>query len=143
MARERRVASPIDDRAVLRMANLRVTKQRLVVLERLREATAPISHAELAEILGPEGIDRAVVYRVLMDLVAAGLVDRSAHGHIWRFELIREGSKHASQHPHFTCTDCGAVACLEAIDAPLTKIPLPKGARLETVELKGRCVDCS
>ena len=94
---------------------LRSTAPRIAVLRRLLVATTPVSHGELVDTLAEEGMDRTTVYRNLVDLTEAGLVQRTDLGdHVWRFELKR-GDGESVRHPHFTCTDCGAVSCLPEV----------------------------
>lgn len=72
-----------------------------------------MSHAEIAEALEPAGLDRATLYRNLIDLTDVGLLSRTDHGdHVWRFELRDQAHGQTKQHPHFTCIDCGEVECL-------------------------------
>lgn len=130
----------------LRSAGLRTTLARLAVLQHLDEATAPLSHAELADELAPQGFDRATIYRNLIDLSEAGLVSRTELGdHLWRFETRRGGRDHASQHPHFVCVDCGEVSCLADINVDISPSPGSKRSiigELTEVLLKGRCGRC-
>jgi Fur family ferric uptake transcriptional regulator len=130
----------------LRTAGLRSTAPRVAVLRELEAATAPMSHADLVELLGDEGYDRVTIYRNLTDLTEAGLVRRADLGdHVWRFELKREEKAHQGTHPHFTCTDCGTVSCLptEAVRiTPAKGAPKAVGARSVDIQLRGRCDDC-
>lgn len=131
----------------IRAAGLRSTSPRLVVLQRLEQLTAPVSHAELHEQLGDAGLDRATVYRNLVDLAEAGLVRRRDLGdHVWRFELARGEGHEGGQHPHFTCTECGDVSCLPDVEVKLVAAKgAPRSLRKERVEvqLRGTCDDCS
>jgi len=134
---------PEDLRERLRLAGLRATAPRLAVLGALRAVPAPISHPELFERLGPEGWDRATLYRNLTDLAAVGLLRRVDHGdHVWRYEL----AGHDPGHAHFVCTSCGDVACV-----PDVTVALPAGSagprsvaggRI-AVRLHGECDDCA
>ena len=82
--------------------------------------------------------------------------------HVWRFELkgvAADGSGQA-HHPHFVCTECGGVSCLDGMEVAITPRPRsaakgrrPAGAKAEPchnrigsvseVLLKGRCEDCT
>jgi Fur family ferric uptake transcriptional regulator len=130
----------------LRAAGLRSTSPRVAVLRELESATSPLSHADLVEALGDEGYDRVTIYRNLTDLTEAGLVVRADLGdHVWRFELRREEKSHQGSHPHFTCTDCGAVACLppESVRLASTKgAPKAVMARSVDIQLRGLCDRC-
>jgi Fur family transcriptional regulator, ferric uptake regulator len=145
----RKTASPpkmAEYQERLRAAGLRSTAPRVAVLRELEAATAPMSHAELVEVLGEAGYDRVTIYRNLTDLTEAGLVVRADLGdHVWRFELKRETQSHQGTHPHFTCTDCGTVACLpeEAVRVTLERgAPKAVNARTVDIQLRGQCDDC-
>ena len=130
----------------LRAAGLRSTSPRVAVLRELESATSPLSHADLVEALGEEGYDRVTIYRNLTDLTEAGLVVRADLGdHVWRFELKRQEKAHQGTHPHFTCTDCGAVACLPSESVRLTSAkgaPRSVAARSVDIQLRGLCDRC-
>lgn len=150
-AKTQKEARTLQDRkATLRTSGLRSTAPRLAVLRELEAAASPCSHAELADKLVQEGFDRATVYRNLIDLTEAGLVQRSDHGdHIWRFELLRtgtstDGAPHS--HPHFVCTECGSVSCLpeNAIRISASRgTPRALERRAVEVQLKGACDVCA
>jgi Fur family ferric uptake transcriptional regulator len=130
----------------LRAAGLRSTSPRVAVLRELESATSPLSHADLVEALGDEGYDRVTIYRNLTDLTEAGLVVRADLGdHVWRFELKREEKSHQGSHPHFTCTDCGAVTCLPSESVRLAHAkgaPKAVTARSVDIQLRGLCDRC-
>jgi Fur family ferric uptake transcriptional regulator len=141
---------------LIRDAGLRVTQPRLAVLQVLTKTPRPLSHADLIDALDGQGFDRVTLYRNLNDLADAGIVARTEVGdHVWRFELrpSRSGragnDSHAGSprtHPHFTCTDCGSVACLPENVVRITKSGrLPKAVREHSVEvsLRGVCDRCS
>ncbi|MEX0714592.1 MAG: transcriptional repressor [Pirellulales bacterium] len=139
-------ASRDDLRDRIRDAGLRGTTARIAVLEKLEQAKTPLSHAELADVLVPQGFDRATVYRNLIDLTEAGLVARSELGdHVWRFESRRKGHAHISEHPHFVCVDCGEVSCLSDVSVDISPTPGTSTSvigELTEVLLKGRCGRC-
>lgn len=128
--------------ARLRAAGLRRTSARVAVLERLAKSTAPLSHGELADALGPHDCDRATVYRNLMDLFEAGIVARTDMGdHVWRFSFISpDGEVHGKQHPHLVCSDCGNVVCLPDVKVKIAaRKPIPD----VEVQLRGLCESCA
>lgn len=110
------------------------------------EATNPVSHGELVGQLADQGMDRTTVYRNLVDLTDAGLVQRTDLGdHVWRFELKRGGGDEL-RHPHFTCTDCGAVCCLPEVTLsvkPGRGVPKALNRQKVEIQLRGVCDDCS
>ncbi|MBL8949290.1 MAG: transcriptional repressor [Myxococcaceae bacterium] len=147
-----RTTKPPQGRAAwrdrIRQAGLRSTAPRVLVLEQLQAAVRPMSHGELADALEPEGLNRVTVFRNLNDLTEAGLVERTDLGdHTWRFELKREGDSknHESTHPHFSCTDCGAVSCLPEESVALKSgrgVPRSVSRRNIRVTLQGLCDAC-
>ena len=149
MAQRRTTEAPARDevRSRLRAAGLKCTGPRVLVYSTLLRRAGPVSHPELADELGGEDLDRATVYRNLVDLVEAGLVVRRDLGdHVWRFEARRETAEEAAQHPHFTCTDCGNVSCLDGVKVKFVGAkdqakPLG-GIRLDEVQLRGLCAQC-
>jgi Fur family transcriptional regulator, ferric uptake regulator len=134
-----------NQRADLRGAGLRVTPARLAVLAALRARTAPASHADLAAALEGSALDRATVYRNLVELVKAGLARRRDLGdHVWRFEAAgaRPGGK---EHPHFLCTGCGSLECLDTLRVSLRRSArVPRALKEDAVEIlvKGLCDHC-
>lgn len=137
---------------------MRCTAARLAVMQYLMSASGPLTHAEVSEAVGPvKGFDRATIYRNLTELTEAGLVSRVELGdHVWRFELKRAGEPHAKgdDHPHFLCTSCGEVSCLDDVNVAITpKVGRGKAAKgparpkairtVKEVLLKGQCGKCS
>jgi Fur family ferric uptake transcriptional regulator len=137
-------------RGVLRAAGLRVTLPRLAVIWVLRRADTPLSHGDVAAALADRGLDRATVYRNLLDLVRVGLARRTDLGdHVWRFESARSGAVGRStggrEHPHFVCNECGSVECLDDLTLQLGGARrAPRAVRTKAVEIlfKGRCDRC-
>jgi Fur family ferric uptake transcriptional regulator len=147
-------------RKLVRDAGLRCTAARLAVLEHLLRARGPKTHAEVATALADRGFDRATIYRNLTELTEARLVSRMELGdHVWRFEIRRPqaGDGTQEEHPHFVCTTCGEVSCLEGVDVAITPkpsrtrragegklAPSAKGGigSVREVLLKGQCSQC-
>jgi Fur family ferric uptake transcriptional regulator len=157
MARKSKTASTIADlRSRIRGAGLRSTPARLAVLQALEQRSTPVTHADLAGELVPQGFDKATVYRNLIDLTDAGMLSRTELGdHVWRFELRRDSDEHSSDHPHFLCLDCGEVSCLSDVDVQIAPSPAKKSSgrnsqgkssprigRITEVLLKGHCDRC-
>ena len=115
-----------------------------LMLELLEKATSPLSHADVADQLDAESLDRVTVYRNLMALTEAGLVRRTDLGdHVWRFELVRAFTDHGSAHPHFFCTDCGVVACMPGVNVTLDGDGAASVSRKGfEVQLRGVCRAC-
>ncbi len=134
-----------DLQAMIREAGLRCTTSRVIVLRRLIDATAPLSHADLTEELVPQGHDQATIYRNLTDLTEAGLLNRLDLGdHIWRFEFKDPDHHHDDEHPHFLCVDCGEVSCLSTVNISFKdgEKSSPLVSEISEIFLKGRCAKC-
>ena len=136
-----------DFRAELRDRGLRATPARLAVCVALRQASAPLTHAEVARRLDDRGTDQTTVFRNLNDLVEVGLVRRLEVGdHVYRFEWC--GSNDAGQaHAHFVCVECGEVTCLPDMRPSAASSIQRAGKRLigdiTEVLLKGHCAHCA
>ncbi|MFM7207164.1 MAG: Fur family transcriptional regulator [Planctomycetaceae bacterium] len=136
----------------IRAAGLRCTAARLAVLGHLLAARGPRTHADVAEALADHGFDRATIYRNLTELTDKRLLNRVELGdHVWRFEPRREaaGAVGGEDHPHFLCTTCGEVSCLDDVRVAITPKPRKTGGSrangihsVTEVLLKGRCDGC-
>lgn len=150
---------------VIRQAGLRCTVARLAVLEHMLAVPGPQTHAEVSAALDHRGFDRATIYRNLTELTEARLVTRVDLGdHVWRFEARRQandgGPHRGGDHPHFVCTTCGEVSCLDDVNVAITPRPgaersagggaprRPAGSKasglpsVTEVVLKGTCGNC-
>jgi len=127
-------------------------------MDHLESAAGPRTHAEVSEALADLGFDRATIYRNLTELTEKKLVSRVELGdHVWRFEIKRTGGHGAAgeDHPHFLCTTCGEISCLDDVRVAITPKSRPRttasaarGARATRIHsvtevlLKGRCESC-
>src|ERR1700712_3172186 len=102
-----RVSSAPDYAEQLRLADLRVTRPRVAVLEAVRDH----SHADTDTIYstvrqGLPDVSRQAVYDVLNALTAVGLVRRiQPSGLVARYE-----SRVGDNHHHVVCRSCGGIA---------------------------------
>jgi len=160
MVHQRRIATDAT-RKRIREAGLRCTAARLAVLEHLQVAAAPRTHAEVSTALAARGFDRVTIYRNLTELTEARLLSRVDLGdHVWRFESRHghEAGPGDGGHPHFVCTSCGEVSCLDDVRVAITphvgrrvrgtsrSRPGERRTAIRTVTeilLKGRCGGCS
>jgi Fur family ferric uptake transcriptional regulator len=125
----------------------RITRQRRVVLDVLDHAPA---HLNAREVLrrareADPGIDRATVYRTLLLLKRAGLIDELDLLHM-------EGEQHyyerrgESDHVHICCVACGRVEELDThlVADLIVTIRQTTGFEADSVriEVKARCPDC-
>jgi len=133
-----------DAKQHIRAAGLRATPARIATLVLLRETTAPMTHAEVAQQISNTGFDKATAFRNLNDLSDVGLLRKTELGdHVWRFEAIDPAHDGEGGHPHFLCVDCGSVTCLDDVQ-------LTAGSRRQSenvgqvteILLRGHCNAC-
>lgn len=130
-----------DFRRLLEESGIRITDQRLALLQELSRIRVPISHPELTERMAQGMLDRATIYRNLLSLTESGLLIRTQLGdNVWRYELPRAKGKEHRKHPHFVCTDCGDVTCLSENSVTLKGASLR--SRVVEVQLRGLCPAC-
>lgn len=131
-------------RELLRERGLRATPARIAVLEELRKANSPLTHAEIADTLVPLGYDKATVFRNLNGLAEADLVFRTELGdHVWRFEVLDPDNPHQEMHPHFVCVSCGDVRCLGNLEfTTRSKKHTEEIGDITEILLKGHCHNC-
>jgi Fur family transcriptional regulator, stress-responsive regulator len=126
------------------MADLRVTRPRLAVLE----AVHANAHADTETIFGavrtglPE-VSRQAVYDVLAALTAAGLVRKiQPSGSVARYE-----ARVGDNHHHLVCRSCGVITDVDCAvgEAPCLTPADHNGFLLDEAEVIywGLCPDCS
>lgn len=130
--------------AVIREAGLRATPARLATLLLLRQSDSPLTHADVADALASNGIDKATIFRNLNDLAEAGLLRRTELGdHVWRFEATRGDTEDDAGHPHFVCIDCGSVTCLDQVQLTAGSQRQSEGVgKVTEILLRGHCNAC-
>jgi Fur family ferric uptake transcriptional regulator len=141
-------AAPVAEPAsgLIRAAGAKVTRGRVRVLDVLRAARQPLSHAEVDTALEEDAdaaIDRVTVYRILDSLVTSGLALKAVDTRgVFRYSSAGAQQQHR-QHMHFRCLGCAGVFCL---DVPPPKPPkLPRGFRLAAIsfDVSGTCARCA
>jgi len=102
-----------DYEGLLERAGLSVTPNRLQVLGIIGDSEQPLTAREIYGMIDrPHAMNRVTLYRILDILVDHNLVARiSAGDRSFRFGLA-ESVNHPS-HPHFYCTSCGNMVCLD------------------------------
>ena len=140
----------IDDfKKMIRSMNLKITDQRLLILQCLHDSDAKsgdrhITAQELYEkvSLKDASVGFATVYRFLRDLAAHELVTEvRMGGQASRYELTPK-----EHHDHLTCTQCGKICEFEnqKIEELQNQVALHFGFVLthHVLELFGVCFDC-
>jgi Fur family ferric uptake transcriptional regulator len=134
-----------DFEELLAHHGVRSTSLRMTLLEILGESARAMKAPEiLREIKGRRPIDKVTVYRILEEFTRRGLLRRlSVDGRAYRYELACE---HNPPHPHFQCSRCGEVQCLDpvSLDRVWTQLREPLGERADGIEIRvaGVCHRC-
>lgn len=129
---------------IIRAMNLKVTDQRLAILEALHGGRAHVTAQEVFEVVSenfPE-IGFATVYRFLRTLTENNFVTEVRMGGLpARYELTPQ-----SHHDHLTCVSCGKICEFENhhIEELQSKVAKQFGFQLTShvLELYGICPDC-
>lgn len=108
---------------VIRDAQLKATKPRVVILEALSQSRYPRDVETIARKVHPQKIDVVTVYRTLETFEKAGLVRRVdlRRGKTY-FEIVDDGA----DHHHVVCTECGVVKDVTGCEYPTQKKALQK-----------------
>lgn len=129
---------------IIRAMNLKVTDQRLAILEALHSGRAHVTAQEVFEVVTenfPE-IGFATVYRFLRSLTENSFVTEVRMGGLpARYELTPQ-----SHHDHLTCVTCGKICEFENhhIEELQSKVAKAFGFKLTShvLELYGVCPEC-
>jgi len=129
---------------IIRDMNLKVTKQRMAILEGLNAGQAHVTAQEVYEVVNekhPE-IGFATVYRFLRKLTEEKFVTEVRMGGLpARYELTP-----TTHHDHLTCVSCGKIVEFENIEIEQlqSKVAEDNGFKLtdHVLELYGICKVC-
>jgi Fur family ferric uptake transcriptional regulator len=131
---------------MLQSHQLDPTPLREAVLRSVGEETRPLAAAEImARVRSRMPINKVTLYRILDLLVGRGLVKRlSAGDRAFRYGMGE--TRHHPDHPHFVCSRCGVMECLEPDLIPGDmKRSQTRGKRLikhVDVRFEGTCERC-
>ncbi|MBW2074190.1 MAG: transcriptional repressor [Deltaproteobacteria bacterium] len=122
------------------------TPLRQAVLRSIGEESRPLAAVEIiAAVRDQMSINKVTLYRILDLLVDRGLVKRlSAGDRAFRYGMGE--TRHHPEHPHFVCSQCGVMECLEPdlLPAGIRKFQI-KGKRIikhVDVRFEGICESC-
>ena len=151
MAEENQIVGREEFKKRLKEKGLKVTNQRLVVLEALETSSNQHLTAEqifdLVKADNPE-IGLATVYRTIQVLLELHLIDRvNFDDGSERYEIVRTGTTGARHHHHhLICINCGKVFEFEEdmLEGLETEIEKETGFRVidHEVKLYGYCKEC-
>ncbi len=135
-----------DYQALLESAGIEPTKNRVRVLEVIGNNRYPLSAADICRTVErSRSINRVTVYRILDLLVNHKLVERlSTGGRAAHFGLAP--NEHHQPHPHFFCTSCGRMVCLNpgSLDISTESLKKTFAGEIQRIEVRvdGLCQGC-
>jgi Fur family ferric uptake transcriptional regulator len=125
--------------------SIRPTAMRLLLLEYFIEhKTTPFSLTEL-EAAFPKS-DRITIYRTLKTFEENGVlhtIEQGSSGN--KYALCEDHCNpdgHLDRHPHFHCTVCDQVQCLEESFIPPVNVPVGYQVQEVNMIIKGICMNC-
>lgn len=122
------------------------TPLREAVLRSVGEGSRPLAASEImTAVQSHMSINKVTLYRILDLLVDTGLVKRlSAGDRAFRYGM--GATRHHPDHPHFVCSKCGVMECLEPHLLPpgIKRFEAQEGRIVNHVELRfeGICESC-
>ena len=131
---------------LLEQSGLSPTQNRLTVLEVVGNNNSPLNTRQIYTTLRRNHeINRVTVYRILDLLVEKGILERlSGGGRSFYYGLAP--NDHHQPHPHFYCTSCGNIECLNPESLFLDVAPLertyPGVIQGVAVRVDGVCKNC-
>jgi Fur family ferric uptake transcriptional regulator len=132
--------------SILESHGLASTPNRLRVLEIIGNSSYPLSAQDIFETLSrTQGINKVTVYRILDLFVERKMAERlSADDRSFRYGLAPNDNHR--RHPHFYCTHCGNMECLnpESLDLNMDSLKRTFPGLIEKVEVRidGICKNC-
>ncbi len=139
-----RKALEIKFRPLLQKAGLKVTPERLAILNVLSKANKPLSVRDLKEKLRDTEVDQATIYRNMESLTKSKVIRlvnfQHDHNH---YEIISD--KH---HHHLICEKCGKVVDVSKCDTSKIEQQVKKLGNFATInshalEFFGLCKTCA
>ncbi|MCQ2174024.1 MAG: transcriptional repressor [Bacteroidales bacterium] len=129
---------------LLENSGIKVTANRIIVLDALLRSPGPMSAKEIENEVST--LDKSSIFRCLMVMKESGLLhtlDGGPEG--VRYEVCRapHDGPDTDEHLHFHCEVCGRTFCFEDIGIPA--VTLPSGYEIRSTELtvKGVCRECA
>ena len=133
-------------KAQLRLMNLKVTKERVIILEEVMKRTDHFDADQFAADLSTKGVrvSRATVYRTLDILNDLKIVEKSTLGHKHQHY---ENMVDRAHHDHLVCTECDKV--IEFLEPRIEELQeevcKKHGFEIKdhSLQLFGVCPDCA
>lgn len=135
-----------DYPSLLENADLDHTPNRAAVLKTVGDSPHPLTAREILETIHrTHEVNRVTVYRILDLMVENGLLERFSSGdRSFRYGLAPNANH--QPHPHFYCTICGRMECLDpqSLESGLKSLQRNFKGRIEKIEIRldGACREC-
>lgn len=128
--------------SLLEGRNIKITRQRQIVLGAIIDTGKPFSASDLHESLGNE-MDLATIYRNLEMLCGEGIIRQVMNEKERQYYEL--ACIHNPEHPHFYCNICGKIYCMKQDKPMRLKNRLPGDFTVEqtVLQYRGICPDCS
>jgi Fur family transcriptional regulator, ferric uptake regulator len=134
---------------LLKVAKLKVTEQRRVILNFLLNNHGPFTVEELSQHLKDQSFDLATLYRSMSTFEESGLVEKRLFGDgVVRWELAAHNDCHEDHHQHhhhLMCSQCKKIVTLD-ICVPDEMQKLVEGHGFKDLkhhlEFSGICPEC-
>lgn len=129
---------------ILNQKAVRITPMRQLLLEFLVQEQRSFGLTELEDAF-PKA-ERTTIYRTLKTFEEKGIVHSIDNGvSEVKYALCKEHcteQHHIDQHPHFHCTACQQITCLESVFIPAVQLPKGFEAKEIGMTIKGICDNC-
>ncbi len=129
---------------ILEQKAVRITPMRQLLLEYFIQENSILGLSELEEAF-PKS-DRITMYRTLKTFEENGIIHSIENGtNEIKYGLCKEyctPSHHLDRHPHFHCSKCNEIICLENIFIPAIELPDRFTANEINMTIKGICPNC-
>lgn len=128
-------------KSLLAGRNIKLTRQRQIVLDVIISAGKPFCASDLHEQLNGE-MDPATIYRNLELLYNEGIIRQVMNENERQYYEL--ACRHNPEHPHFYCNNCGRIYCMKQAKPLKSKDILPDDFIIEhtMLQYKGICPQC-
>ena len=123
--------------------NLRLTKQREMIVDYLLSAEQHVTQNDVCQALKPKGVGKVTVFRTLKMLEECHLAERVTSPHcLPKFEIKHE----RPHHDHLICIDCGSIREVQWPEVERVQEKTCKALHFAPLwhrhEMFGRCQHC-
>ena len=129
---------------ILEQKAVRITPMRQLLLEYFLRNQQTFGLQELEKAF-PKS-DRITMYRTLKTFEENGIIHSIDNGtNEVKYALCKEHctpAHHIDQHPHFHCSECNQIVCLENVFIPSIELPEGYAANEINMTIKGTCKNC-